>query len=102
MEQALAKRHVTHKSIGYKCSQPWKQNVDTCDIAHATLASRQNEFIRNVRGLNPDRLELTMITPSTATPSTAAITRRLDYATPMDLTINPDLPPPPSTPQADT
>ena len=98
MALALSKRHKSHKSTGYICTQPWKQDVESCGIGRATMASRQKEFIRKHRGLDPERLELT-----SSTPALSAIMRRLDYDTKPDpssvgpRTITPDEL---STPQA--
>ena len=51
MLRALSKRFTSRE---YVCAQPWKKNLDCFQIGQATMAESQKEFIKDVRGLDPD------------------------------------------------
>ena len=57
MVLALSKRK-RYKSKKYLCTTPWKKTLDKFDISQATMVKAQKDFIRDVRVLDPDRLEL--------------------------------------------
>ena len=90
---AALERRGSYKSKNYKCTTPWKQTVDSCDISRASMAARQKEFIESIRLMDPVRLELL------STPAPTA--RRLRYIS-QDAArgITPDIPVQPDGPDA--